>query len=600
MVHNQGELAPSDVNISFELKTRTRAFENWTALGQDKVLAVIAANSTANVTFNWTAGPPGNYTLRVSADPLDLKLEENETNNYAERSLDIGPPLGELLYYEITPSSWTMNEGDTKQFTAKGYNFYNNEIPLAVTWSVNGGGTIDATGTFEAELWGIWEIYANYSGIIEIVEVTINPKPIELSNLIVTPQKWIMVIDDTYKFSAHAFDLNDTEVQLNLEWTETGGGIIDRNGVFTAQAAGKWVVSAKYQATNGVFIDSVNVRVLTSENETVTESFGDPHSDIGLTANVGGSGTINVSKIDKPQLAIPEKLNDIGIFIEIIKSETLELEWALIKIPFESLDLPDDADPTTIKIYYWTGSEWFEVVDSWVEGDTVYANVTHFTIFAPMAESAQKDAGPEEDNTLMYVVVAIIIIIIVLLVIGILIKKRRPTEKEALEAEVDEEFEFDLTKLDRKTKRCRKCGEPIEVPVSEDEKISIKCGECGARGRIPNPYLSQIVELKAEALAKSHEEELEDMDDWDAADEEEAEDELEWADDEDEIEEPDTEVEPEEESEDWDRSDEEIEKDELEAVEEFEEPTEEDEEELADWDETEKDQAPEDELDDWD
>jgi hypothetical protein len=36
---------------------------------------------------------------------------------------------------------------------------------------------------------------------------------------------------------------------------------------------------------------------------------------------------------------------------------------------------------------------------------------------------------------------------------------------------------------------CPKCGTGIEIPHSDANKVSLECHECGARGKIPNPYL---------------------------------------------------------------------------------------------------------------
>lgn len=608
-IHNIGDSAVINIVVRFELKSQTRAFEDWTAIGPDKIIDNMAPNSAKNVSLNWIATPPGNYSLRVTIDPADTIPELNESNNGVEQDLNVGPDEDVLSYYEIIPASWTMDEGDTKQFKVKGYDFYGNDVPVTVTWAVNGGGTIDATGTFKAELWGDWEIYGNYSGMSVIATVHVKQIPVEASKIIVIPSKWIMVINTTKLFEAKAYDLDDIEVKLDLEWEmETTGGTIDPTGLFTAQQRGEWVINAKYQTPTAEIVGSAIVRVLLKD-EKVTEDFSDPDSNIGVTANVGGSGSINVSEIAKPNLDIPKDLNDVGIFIDITKSETLELEWMIIKIPLDDFNLPKDVDPESIKMYYYEDGEWILIEDTWVDGYAIYANVTHLTIFAPMAESAEKEAGSEEDedNTMLYVVVAIIIIVIVILVLGILIRKRRPSEKERLEVreeeEAAEEPKIDLDELKPKRRKCRKCGEKLEVPVSEDEKVSIKCDECGARRRIKNPYLAQI-----EALREKQEQDLkkskkkskradDEFEDWDT-DEDEDDDKLEWA--EDEVEEPVEEVEPVDEFEDWDKTAEEHEEAEAEAVEEFEEPAAEEDEELPDWDDDQKPEEEEDEFDDWD
>lgn len=39
------------------------------------------------------------------------------------------------------------------------------------------------------------------------------------------------------------------------------------------------------------------------------------------------------------------------------------------------------------------------------------------------------------------------------------------------------------------TKDCPSCGSEIEIPRSDDTKVTLECGDCGAKGKIANPYL---------------------------------------------------------------------------------------------------------------
>jgi transcription elongation factor Elf1 len=55
---------------------------------------------------------------------------------------------------------------------------------------------------------------------------------------------------------------------------------------------------------------------------------------------------------------------------------------------------------------------------------------------------------------------------------------REPVKEEIVE---DDDYEY---------KNCPKCGERIEIPYLEDDKIQIKCPNCGAKGKIKNPYLA--------------------------------------------------------------------------------------------------------------
>jgi parallel beta-helix repeat protein len=621
-IHNSDVAEVLNVAIRFEVKSRlSRAYADWTALGADIVIDHILPNSSQIVSMNWTAAPPGNYTIRVTIDPMSVVPESDTLNNFAVKDIDIGPDQGVLYDLEILPSTWTMIEGDSKQFAAKGYNFYGDEIPLTVTWEVNGGGTIDATGNFTAELWGTWEVLAKSNGLSSTAEVTVDQRPLNISELVVEPNKWIMIVNDTKQFTVRAYDPDGLEVTLNPKWElESHGGTIDpRTGLFTALETGKWIVNVRYPTLTGEIVGSAGVNILGSLEDNVSETFEDPDSNIEIEAMVSGSGTINISQIDDPDLLIPEELAALGIFVDITKSETLELICAMIIIPIEDLDLPDDVDLSLLHMFYWDDgvNDWILIEDSWVDGDFVYANVTHFTIFAPMAESTEKESAPEEeDNTMMYVLGAIILIIIIVIIIAIVIRrKRQPSEREEVEAEIEDEdtqdedkIEIDLDELEHEYKDCPKCGEELEVPVSEDEKVSLKCEECGARGKMPNPYLDQIEELKKQkelerkkkiekerkkkkAEKSKKKEKIDEMEDWDAgADDED--DELEWADDD---------VEEVDELDDWDESDDELEQEDQDALEDFDTKDEPEDEDMPDWDdEIDDDVEPDDEFEDWD
>ncbi len=625
-IHNSDVAEVLNVIVRFEVKSRSsRAYADWTVLGSDVVIDRILPNSSQNASMNWTAAPPGNYTIRVTIDPMGIIPEVDTSNNFAGKDIDIGPDQGVLYDLDIWPLTVIMYEDQYVWFIVTGYNYYGTEIPVTLTWEVNGGGTIDTTGNFTANLWGEWEVTARSNGFSIKAEVTIHQRPLNLSALNIEPKKWIMVVNDTKEFTAQAYDQDGHEVDINPTWElGSNGGTIDKyTGLYTAQEAGKWVINVSYPTLDGKIIATAVVNVLGSVDDNVSETFEDPDSNIEIEAIVSGSGTINISQIDDPEFDIPEELAALGIFVDITKSETLELICALIIIPLADLDLPDDVDLSLLHMFYWDDgvNDWVLIEDSWVDGNFVYANVTHFTIFAPMAESTEKEATPEEeDNTMLYIVVILIIIIIVIIILGVVIKRRRPSEKEVAMTEEDEvdddeeelEDEFDLSELEPEIKNCPKCGEELEVPVSEDEKISLKCEECGARGKMPNPYLEQIEELKKQkelerkkkkeqerkkkkAEKRKKNEKIDEMEDWDAGDDDE-DDELEWADDDE-----DREEQEEDEVDDWDRSDTDIEKEDQDAIEDFDTKNEPEDEDMPDWDDEVDDvEEPDEEFEDWD
>jgi hypothetical protein len=66
-------------------------------------------------------------------------------------------------------------------------------------------------------------------------------------------------------------------------------------------------------------------------------------------------------------------------------------------------------------------------------------------------------------------------------------EEEEPVEEEAEEEEVEEEEIEDVSAL--QTMACPKCGTEIEVPESDEPKVSLHCPACGAKGKIKNPYL---------------------------------------------------------------------------------------------------------------
>ncbi|MCK5561826.1 MAG: Ig-like domain-containing protein, partial [Thermoplasmata archaeon] len=105
-------------------------------------------------------------------------------------------------------------------------------------------------------------------------------------------------------------------------------------------------------------------------------------------------------------------------------------------------------------------------------------------VFKTVAEEPpEKDEGEAQMGDIIAYVGVGIIILIVMILIGVMVFKRKPAKKI-------------------KYYKCRKCGEKLEVPFSENEKIKLECTECGAKRRILNPY------LKGEAK-EAHEQPLE-------------------------------------------------------------------------------------------
>lgn len=117
-------------------------------------------------------GKAGNWTIKASISSIfgisNVSVEH-----------------GELNYIIIEPKFKEVMKNDTIQFKAKGYDRDGNEFLIFVEWGVNSGGIIDDNGLFTAKIPGNWTIYANYSGIIGYVNVTVlSPPPIVVDKIL--------------------------------------------------------------------------------------------------------------------------------------------------------------------------------------------------------------------------------------------------------------------------------------------------------------------------------------------------------------------------------------------------------------------------------
>ena len=67
----------------------------------------------------------------------------------------------------------------------------------------------------------------------------------------------------------------------------------------------------------------------------------------------------------------------------------------------------------------------------------------------------------------------------------------------------EEEAPIDLSQLTPISKDCPHCSSSISVEPSFDDKVSLECTKCGAKGRIPNPYADEIERLRGERETES-------------------------------------------------------------------------------------------------
>ena len=177
----------------------------------------------------------------------------------------------------------------------------------------------------------------------------------------------------------------------------------------------------------------------------------------GHDVNVVYHGPATLSIGSAPPTAPPKGVSSIGIFIDISGAATN----VFITIKYKDSDV-SDIDESKLRMYYWNGTrnEWVLIEDSgvWENNNTVWANVDHLTIFAPMAEKTAAGKKVAPISLLSYIIIFAIAIVLISAGIGVKkIKKKKPA-----------------------TVRCKKCGETIDVKTVE-RPTEVVCPRCDAK-----------------------------------------------------------------------------------------------------------------------
>ena len=156
-----------------------------------------------------------------------------------------------LEFINITPLFHEMNADDELQFIATGYDEEWNEISIAPIWSVEGGGTINETGFFNASKVGEWKIYANYLDIEGNTKVNVSHG--RVAEISLTPSDITFKTDDEEFFTARARDNdgNYWNITEQCEWTVNDPNGTISNGFYNPGKPGNWTISALYESIIG-------------------------------------------------------------------------------------------------------------------------------------------------------------------------------------------------------------------------------------------------------------------------------------------------------------------------------------------------------------
>jgi hypothetical protein len=225
-------------------------------------------------------------------------------------SIQLAAVTQTLTSIAVTPANASVQVGGTQQFTATGLD--QNGSPMATqptfTWSVSGGGTIDAsTGRFSATTVGSgFTVTASGGGKTGTAQVTVTA-PQTLTTIVVSPPSASVAVGGTQQFTAIAYDQSNNPMspQPSFAWSVNGGGTIGSSGLFSATSAGgPFTVTAASGSVSGTAGVTVTVAPdfslsATPPSQSVRRGFAVSYA-ITISPINGFSGGVSLSVTGAP------------------------------------------------------------------------------------------------------------------------------------------------------------------------------------------------------------------------------------------------------------------------------------------------------------
>jgi len=166
---------------------------------------------------------------------------------------------GTLTRIEVTPGSVELRVGETRRFTARGYDSSGNEVPVSPAWNASGG-TITSSGVYTATTVGSFTVTAAEPGSGITGTAVVRVVPGDLARIEVTPDSVNLHVGDTLRFTAAGYDAKGDAVAITPAWTATGG-VISQAGLYMATAVGRFTVNAMVHAGADTMKGSAIIRV---------------------------------------------------------------------------------------------------------------------------------------------------------------------------------------------------------------------------------------------------------------------------------------------------------------------------------------------------
>ena len=286
-----------------------------TAVGYDQNGATMSG-----IAFAWSSTNPSAVTINTSGLASGLAAGTSQITASAQGMnsnaavVTVTKPASALTSITLSPTSASIQAGSTQQFSAVGYDQYNNVMSgITFTWSssninvasvaaVNSEGETDGVATGIAA--GSAQIQAGANGVKATVSLTVTPPPPPppppaVTTINVISANASITVGATQQFSALATDQNGQAMSgVVFNWTSSDPTVaaIDANGLATGVAEGTVQVSASAQSVTSNAV-SLTVTAAPCNCPVTISRLSPPMALAGsgdlISLTITGSGFVN-------------------------------------------------------------------------------------------------------------------------------------------------------------------------------------------------------------------------------------------------------------------------------------------------------------------
>lgn len=212
----------------------------------------------------------------VNLSGVETLLSINGTGNISDLALSdvyfeyTGTNQPVLISIDVSPANATINQGQTQQFSAQGFDQNGDPISTSVSWSA-AGGTINSNGLFTGSDNGTFIISATSEGITGTASITVNEV---ISGISIPGTIEVEDYDNYYDTSAGnsggAYRNDDVDIEAtgdatgayNVGWTAAGEWL--EYTIYASASSALYDISARLASPSGtgqlhIEIDGVDV-----------------------------------------------------------------------------------------------------------------------------------------------------------------------------------------------------------------------------------------------------------------------------------------------------------------------------------------------------